>query len=58
MNNERLYPTLAEEQELLELKKRYGIRDSTAPSFEKSITPENKKSKQLIVPNNQLPQTL
>lgn len=49
MNSERLYPTFAEQQELLEIKKRYGIKDSTTPSTNEQRNSEGKKNKTLVV---------
>ncbi len=31
MTNQRLYPTLKEQQEFAEAKKRYGLKDSSEP---------------------------
>ena len=49
MNNERFYPTFAEERELLELKKRFGITNTKISDVEKSPIPENNKGKQTII---------
>jgi hypothetical protein len=46
MNNERLYPTFAEQKEILEIKKRFDLRDSTKPSTDEQRNTEGKKASQ------------